>query len=193
MSRLPNSRIFSLLACAVVALAGGRVAAAAGAPEEPESYRQENYRSPVPATLSGARVVATAEAERLWRDKAAVFVDVLPRPVKPATLPKGTVWRDKPRFDIPGSIWLPNVGYGALSPSMDDYFRKGLSDAVQGDLTHPLVIYCLADCWMSWNAAKRALSYGHTHVMWYPGGTDGWERETAIGLEERLPVPLPEP
>jgi rhodanese-related sulfurtransferase len=29
---------------------------------------------------------------------------------------------------------------------------------------------------MSWNAAKRALSYGYTNVAWYPEGTDGWQR-----------------
>ena len=27
---------------------------------------------------------------------------------------------------------------------------------------------------MSWNAAKRALALGYTHVAWYPEGTDGW-------------------
>jgi rhodanese-related sulfurtransferase len=30
---------------------------------------------------------------------------------------------------------------------------------------------------MSWNAAKRALSYGYTHVFWYPQGTDGWRTQ----------------
>jgi hypothetical protein len=30
------------------------------------------------------------------------------------------------------------------------------------------VIYCQADCWMSWNAAKRVLSYGYPNVVWYP-------------------------
>jgi PQQ-dependent catabolism-associated CXXCW motif protein len=39
-----------------------------------------------------------------------------------------------------------------------------------------LVIYCQADCWMSWNAAKQALSYGYTNVAWYPEGTAGWQR-----------------
>ena len=39
-----------------------------------------------------------------------------------------------------------------------------------------LVFYCQEDCWMSWNAAKRALSYGYRNVAWYPEGTDGWQR-----------------
>ena len=38
------------------------------------------------------------------------------------------------------------------------------------------MIYCQEDCWMSWNAAKRVLSYGYPNVAWYPEGTEGWER-----------------
>ena len=38
-----------------------------------------------------------------------------------------------------------------------------------------LAIYCLAQCWMSWNAAKRAIEYGYRSVYWYRDGTDGWQ------------------
>jgi PQQ-dependent catabolism-associated CXXCW motif protein len=40
--------------------------------------------------------------------------------------------------------------------------------------TRPLVFYCQVDCWMSWNAAKRAIALGYARVHWYPDGTDGW-------------------
>ncbi|MDP2740597.1 MAG: PQQ-dependent catabolism-associated CXXCW motif protein, partial [Pseudorhodobacter sp.] len=43
-----------------------------------------------------------------------------------------------------------------------------------GDPERPVVFFCLSDCWMSWNAATRALNYGYTRVFWYPLGTDGW-------------------
>lgn len=152
---------------------------AAEAPPEPESYRMEDYRAPVPQTLAGATVLDTEAAERLWREGRAVFVDVLPRPPKPANLPPGTIWHDKRRDDIPGSVWLPNVGYGALSEDMDRYFRRSLDAVTGGDANRPLVFYCQAECWMSWNAAKRALDYGYAHVAWYPEGTDGW---AAAGL-----------
>ncbi|WP_027551111.1 PQQ-dependent catabolism-associated CXXCW motif protein [Bradyrhizobium sp. Cp5.3] len=159
-------------------------------PFEPEGYRTDNYRAPVPATLEGARVLSTAQAEAIWRAKSAAFVDVLPRPPKPS-LPAGTVWRDMPRNNIPGSIWLPDAGYGALSPAMDDYFRRGLAHATHGDKAAPLVIYCQADCWMSWNAAKRARAYGYANVAWYPDGTDGWER-ASLPTEKAQPEPRPE-
>lgn len=143
-------------------------------PPEPTGYKFDDFRSPTPATLSGAKVVDDDEAFAIWKARSAVFVDVMPRAPKPPNLPPGTIWRDKPRANIPGSIWLPNVGYGALSPEMDGYFRRNLEQATGGDKAKPLLVYCLKDCWMSWNAAKRALEYGYTTVIWYPQGTDGW-------------------
>ena len=143
---------------------------------EPDDYRTDDYRAPVPATLAGARVVTTAEAEAIWRAKTGVFIDVLPHPPKPKNLPPGTVWRDKPRFNIPGSIWLPDTGYGRLAPGTEEYLRKGLARATDHNRAALVVIYCQADCWMSWNAARRAVSYGYSNVAWYPEGTDGWER-----------------
>ena len=155
---------------------------------EPDGYRTENYRAPVPATLSGARVLSTQEAEAIWRAKSGIFIDVLPRPPKPKNLPEGTVWRDKPRFNIPGSMWLPDTGYGALAAPTESYLRQGLAHASGGNRQAQLVIYCQADCWMSWNAAKRALSYGYPNVAWYPEGTDGWERAD-LPLDQSQPEP----
>jgi PQQ-dependent catabolism-associated CXXCW motif protein len=155
---------------------------------EPAEYRTKDYRAPTPAALAGARIVSTAETERLWQDKSAVFVDVLPRAPRPTNLPPGTIWRDKPRLNIPGSIWLPDTGYGALAPATEDYLRKNLERATGGDRAKLLVIYCLRDCWMSWNAAKRILSMGYVNVAWYPDGTDGWT-DMLLPVAEAQPAP----
>ena len=157
-------------------------------PPEPEGYRTDNYRTPVPATLAGARVLATEDAAAIWRAGKAVFIDVLPRPPKPQNLPEGTIWRDKPRPNIPGSVWLPDTGYGALAAATEDYLRDGLARATGGDKTKLMVVYCQADCWMSWNAAKRALSYGYSNVAWYPDGTDGWQRAD-LPVQDSQPAP----
>src|ERR1700680_4034583 len=61
---------------------------------EPTEYRTKDYRPPTRAGLAGARVVSTAEAERLWQGKSAVFVDVMPHAPRPANLPPGTIWRE---------------------------------------------------------------------------------------------------
>jgi hypothetical protein len=39
--------------------------------------------------------------------------------------------------------------------------------------------------WMSWNAAKRILSYGYSNVAWYPEGTEGWERANLPVVDSR--------
>ena len=90
-------------------------------PPEPDGYRMEDYRAPVPATLAGVRVLTTAEAASIWGAKAGVFIDVMPRAPKPKNLPQGTVWRDQPRLNIPGSRWLPDTGYGKLAAVTEDY------------------------------------------------------------------------
>jgi PQQ-dependent catabolism-associated CXXCW motif protein len=183
---LPSSRV--LLGGLLWAACAAAVAEADAPPPEPQGFRMEMYRAPVPAALAGARVIDTEEAFRLWTTKSAAFVDVLPRPPKPANLPPETVWRDKPRHDIPGSVWLPDTGYGVVLAERLDYLKHGLEKASGGDPARPLVIYCLADCWMSWNAGKRALLLGYQRVLWFPEGTDGW---SAAGhpLEERTPEP----
>jgi PQQ-dependent catabolism-associated CXXCW motif protein len=179
---MSGRRLALALACVLLA-----AAARAGDVTEPDAYRTEDYRAPTPATLKGARVLTTAQAEALWKGGDAVFVDVMPRPPRPANLPAGTIWRDRPRANIPRSIWLPDTGYGALAPVTEAYLRDNLARATAGDRARLLVFYCLKDCWMSWNAAKRAMTMGHTNVAWYPDGTDGWAAAD-LPLEQATPV-----
>jgi PQQ-dependent catabolism-associated CXXCW motif protein len=142
---------------------------------EPPDFRMDDYRSPTPETLEGGKVVTVQQAYKLWHGGKTVFIDVMPRPVKPADLPMDTLWYDKPRETVPGAVWLPNVGYGTLPPAMDGYFRRSLEAATGGEKGKPILFFCMANCWMSWNAARRALTeYGYTDVTWFPQGTDGW-------------------
>lgn len=179
-------RLALIVGLALLAGAAGRQV-----PPEPPSYRMEDYRAPVPATLQGATVLSTDDAHRLWQSGQAAFIDVLPRPPRPKELPASTLWRPRPRTDIPGSTWLPDTGYGALAPVMQHYFEDGLMRASGHDRKRKLVFYCLADCWMSWNAAKRALALGYPNVSWYPGGTSDWAAR-GFPLEAREPVPRPD-
>jgi PQQ-dependent catabolism-associated CXXCW motif protein len=157
---------------------------------EPDTFRNESYRAPTPKSLHGARVVSTAEAHALWQARSAAFVDVMPHVPRPANLPAGTLWRDKPRINIPGSIWLPDTGYGELAAITEGYLRSNLEQVTGGDRARLLVFYCQRDCWMSWNAAKRAVSWGYSGVVWYPDGTDGWQ-EAGLPLEQGKPAPRP--
>jgi PQQ-dependent catabolism-associated CXXCW motif protein len=175
--------LFGLLALAPTATSAEPVS-------EPDDYRMDNFRSPTPATLKSARVVSTAEAEEIWKGGAAIFIDVLPQPPRPKNLPVGTIWHERPRLNVPGSTWLPDTGYGALAAPMEDYLRDNLARLTRGDQNKMLVIYCLRDCWMSWNAAKRATAMGYRNVVWYPEGTDGWE-DALLMLAACKPEPRP--
>lgn len=149
-----------------------------------DGYRLYRYRSPTPQESEYATTLDTpALVAQLQSTTPPLLLDVQP-----------TTWnhifiQQTPRYHLPGSHWLPNVGAGELAPDWLAYFRNHLARLTQHNLQHPVVIYCTADCWMSWNAVKRAASFGYTQLYWYRNGTDGWaEHERA--LVKATPVPF---
>ena len=176
-------------------LAAGLVALALAVPvlaaEEPAGYRMDHYRDPVPETLSGATVVDTDAAIRMWRDGKTVFVDVFPAP--PAAREPAQGHDLSPAAPRLNSRGLCGCRMSASAPCIHRYrhiSRTGLAAATDGDRDRPVLFFCLMDCWMSWNAAKRALEMGYTNVVWFPDGTDGWEFEDQ-SLEEVQPFDAP--
>ncbi len=125
---------------------------------EPQNYRMDQYRAPTPPALRGASTLTLPELRRLMERSPDVrLVDVMPAPPRPADRPAPSVWAPPPRMSLPGAVWLPNVGYGSLSEEQERYFRSGLEAVSNGDHAARLVIFCEPNCWMSWNAAKRAM------------------------------------
>ena len=155
---------------------------------EPDGYRMAEFRAPVPATLKGALVLDTGQLLDMIEANAPLLIDVMPAPRKPKDT---NFWIPPSRDHIPGSHWLANTGYGELSNEFSSFFEDQLRSLTKGDLSRQLVFYCEANCWMSWNAAKRALSLGYDHVAWYPDGTDGW-KEAGLGLQSSEPKPMPD-
>ena len=151
-------------------------------------FRISNYRAPTPSTVPGGTVITLEQLEQKEKG-GAVLIDVGPAEGASPD-PETGVWRlSKPHVNRPGSAWLPGVGKGSLSPSEDAYFRRNLQRLTGGNLGRPIVIYCQADCWMSWNAVKRASGYGYTQLAWYPEGTDGM-RDWDQPLAPATPVPF---
>ena len=185
--RFIRRRVLAALNALVLLGGTGRAAI----PREPSGYRLDHYGAPTPLTLRGAKVVNTDTASALWKARKAVFIDVLAQPPRPAGLPPGTLWLPRKRADIPGSLWLPDTGYGKLAPVTERYFASGLRQATGGDRDRTMVFYCKAQCWMSWNAAKRGVALGYGRVVWYPDGTDGWAR-AGLPLAPRQPLPRPD-
>lgn len=141
---------------------------------QPDGYRMENYDAEVPAGLDGAITITAVEVRYLQESAGAVVVDVIPQQRRPNFLPENQIWIPVGHKGVPGAIWLPDTGYGVLSDITEKYFKRHLHIASKGNKDHPLVFYCRADCWMSWNAAKRALTYGYTNVYWFSNGIDDW-------------------
>jgi quinoprotein dehydrogenase-associated probable ABC transporter substrate-binding protein/PQQ-dependent catabolism-associated CXXCW motif protein len=164
----------------------------AGAPAvpEPESYRTERYRAPTPATLEGATVVDTAALQRLIAAEQPILIDVMSKALEATE--QQAAWQPPPREHVAGSVWLPNVGLGSLSPEFMDYFEDSLAALTGDDPARPLVFYCDANCWMGYNAAKRAVrELGYSNVYWYPQGVQGWQN-AGLELVAAQPVPMPE-
>ncbi|HEY0836018.1 MAG TPA: PQQ-dependent catabolism-associated CXXCW motif protein [Azospirillum sp.] len=155
----------------------------------PDGYRQDRYRSPTPSALPGAATVDAGRVAEL-AGQGAVLIDVMP--VTVSRLGGGGTWLlDPPHRTIDGAVWLPNVGAGTPSPAVEAWYRGWLERLSGGDPRRPLVVFCKADCWMSWNAAKRALSYGYTAVHWFRDGTDGWAESGRPLVEGRPAGPPP--
>jgi PQQ-dependent catabolism-associated CXXCW motif protein len=155
-----------------------------------EGYRIAKFRAVVPNSVPGGTTIKTHHLRGLINQHQVVLIDVMPASIKPKNSPKNLLWLPPARHNIPGSHWLPNVGYGALSVELDNYFKRNLRRLSNADKNTKIVIYCLADCWMSWNAAKRAATeYGYTSIYWYSDGTTGWEA-AELPLEKSEAIPM---
>ncbi|MCG5242654.1 rhodanese-like domain-containing protein [Azospirillum doebereinerae] len=158
--------------------------------EEPAGFRLTDYRAPTPPGLAGATTLDTGAVRALLERGGAlpIYVQKLDR----SSLPGAPWLLSKPFRQIPGSVWLPNVGLGAPDPATLDWFARHLERLTGGDRAHGLLFYCLSDCWLSWNTAKRAVLLGYTRVHWYPAGVDGWA-EAGLPTEDANPLPGPQP
>lgn len=137
-------------------------------------YRTSRFRTPVDRRPNPAHTIDLDAALRLVPGRNAVFVDVLPVDGgwrDPAT----GVWRlGNPHESVPGALWHPETGRGVV----DKALWQGLLDAVareRADMPDaPVVVFCRADCWMGWNAARRLARAGVGKVFWLAEGIDGW-------------------
>lgn len=151
-------------------------------------YRIDRYRAPVPEAPAGVRRIEVAEVRALLAKGVAVL-DVTPvraRGWDPAT---GRWLPSEAHEHVPGTRWYPETGRGTLDPDIEAWFRKVAERESRGDRNATLVTYCLADCWMSWNAARRLREWGYVNVLWFATGADGW-REAGLPLVPATPEPM---
>ncbi|MEW8506410.1 MAG: rhodanese-like domain-containing protein [Candidatus Thiodiazotropha sp.] len=155
-----------------------------------DGYRIARYRAPLPDDPPAGKRLDTDQLVELMRLGDPLLVDVQAITLRPETEAFGISWLpNKQRWHIPGSTWLPNVGYGRLEPRILAYLKENLTRLTQGYRDRPLVFYCVVDCWMSWNAVKRADALGYRNLYWYAEGSDGWQ-EAGLELVPGDPLPI---
>ena len=117
---------------------------------------------PTPASIPGGQVVTTKGVVSLVQGKQAPYFlfDVLGGPeTLPGAMP---------------AAWLAQPG--SFNDQVQQQFSQMLQQGTQGRKDMPLIFYCLSNqCWMSYNAALRAINAGYTNVLWYRGGIEAWK------------------
>lgn len=167
-----------LLAC-VLALALSHHASSEHVPE-PEGFWTGPINSAVPATIRGGKVIDAQALAKLIENDNPLVIDVSNMPKRPEGMSADAPWLPLPHEAVPNAIWIPDVGMGDIDAQSDEFFAAQLEQETTGNFERPIVIYCHERCWLSWNAAKRAIGYGYKNVHWFPEGIEGWR---AAGFE----------
>lgn len=170
-------------------------ACASNGPVKPqdEKYRGLPYHAPTTEiTPAGVKRISPRELKnRLSASKRTVLIDVYGAIFREETLDFDGAWLvSTPRKNIPTSVWLPNVGKQKVNVVVEQYYRQQLKELTANDTNKVIVIYCVEDCWMAWNATKRAKEWGYTNVRWFREGVDGW-LDNGWQLQDSVPINLP--
>ena len=128
-----------------------------------KQFRTDEYHAPTPREIPGGRVVTTVElGQMLEREPRPYLIDVL----------GGNSHRT-----IAGAFWMSGAGAGDMSKEEEQRFNNAIAGFAGGDKNRPLVFFCVdPHCWLSYNAALRAIAAGYTNVMWYRGGVAAWRQ-----------------
>jgi PQQ-dependent catabolism-associated CXXCW motif protein len=117
---------------------------------------------PTPVSIPGGKVVTTPELMALLQSGAGQYLllDVLGAP---EMLPNALQ-----------AAWLAQPG--TFDDAVQQQAIGAFQQATGGRKDLPIVLYCQSDhCWMSYNAALRAIAAGYNNVLWYRGGIEAWK------------------
>jgi PQQ-dependent catabolism-associated CXXCW motif protein len=142
-----------------------------GVPASRQLHQGEMH-GPTPNTIPGGQVVTTKGLVELVQNHPVPFVliDALGgREMLPDAIP---------------ADWASSAG--SFSDQTQQQLVQLLQQQTKGKKDIVLVFYCLSrECWMSYNAALRAINAGYTNVLWYRGGIEAWK---AAGLPTQSPA-----
>ena len=149
--------------------------------------RIARQRAPTPDDVPGAVRIDARQVQELSA-AGALLLDVGPALQSRFDDLDGTWLVSGGHQSIPGAVWLPEVGRGVLESVMQGYLSENLATQTSGP-NHTIVVFCMADCWMSWNAVQRILALGYPNVFWFAEGVDGW-LDQGWDLDAIEPVPV---
>lgn len=124
--------------------------------------RLSDYSAPTPLAIPGAQVIDTPQLrQQIAGERPPALIDTA-----------GGSGHDS----LPGAVWLPGAGLGT---GFDDTLQQQVGMALAyisgNDPARPLVFFCVSrNCWLSYNAALRAVRLGYREVYWYRGGLEAW-------------------
>lgn len=124
--------------------------------------RQQPYHAPTPREIPGAQVVQTRELRAMLAGaNPPVVIDVL---------------SEEGHVTLAGALWLSGAGRGTnFMDPVQSVLVPLLEQLTGGDKARPMVFFCASSqCWLSYNAALRAVAAGYTRVYWYRGGIEAW-------------------
>lgn len=123
--------------------------------------RNGQFHAPTPLTVPGASTLSTQQfVTALEQQIPLIAVDVLGGD-----------------YGLPGAYMAPAMSSpGSFQDRIQQQTRQFLGQVTGGDPRQPLVFYCSDPmCWLSYNAALRAVAAGYENVLWYRGGLQAWQ------------------
>lgn len=118
---------------------------------------------PTPASLPGGQIITTKGLVELIQSQQTPYIlfDVLGGPMM-----------------LPGATPAVQAAQpGQFGDQVSQQMGQYLEQVLQGNKQIPLIFYCQSvQCWMSYNAALRAVNLGYTNVLWYRGGIEAWQQ-----------------
>lgn len=142
---------------------------------------QANLHGPTPTSIPGGQVITTDRLLGLYQQGQQNGLLVFHVLGPGQTLPhaQNAVGASQP---------------GSFDDPTQQEFGQYLQQVTQGNKRRPMVFYCLnTQCWMSYNAALRAIQMGFTQVYWYRGGIEAWQyaEQLAANMNQGWQMPPP--
>lgn len=144
-----------------------------GVPPSPQLHGGAMH-GPTPTAIPGGQVITTLELVQLIQGQQTPYLlfDALGGG---ETLPGA----------IPAAqASAPGQPGDQISQQMGQYLQQ----ATRGNTQVPMIFYCASrECWMSYNAALRAIQLGYSRVYWYRGGLDAWKQAGGPTVQSGYP------